>query len=225
MKRYLSILLAMVMVLSMFTFAPAVAEETGMPEMNTTDPITLKFMLWDDYELIRALADKFEEKYPNITVELVYTTTDTVSADLTNMAANTERPDCYFWLDLDPLLANPWMADISMYLENDPEAEALYESVKKVGYVDGERCYFMVGEFLPAVMFLDKTVFDKLNVEMPPQDWKWDDMINIIETMTDPSQGIWAYNYFMGPVPAGADRQRPGRVRLGRRELRFQLLG
>ena len=68
MKRFLSVLLAMVMALSLF--APAMAEEKtyNMPEMNTTDPITLTFMLWDDFELVRALADKFTEKYPNITV-------------------------------------------------------------------------------------------------------------------------------------------------------------
>ena len=111
MKKFLSTLLAVVMMLSMF--APAMAEETGLPEMNTTDPITLSLLLWDDYELVRALADKFTEKYPNITVELLYTTTDTVNADLTNMAASGDLPDIYFWLDLDPLLANPWMADIT----------------------------------------------------------------------------------------------------------------
>lgn len=203
MKRFLSVLLAMVLALSLF--APAMAEEKtyNMPEMNTTDPITLTFMLWDDFELVRALADKFTEKYPNITVELRYTTTDTVNADLTNQAANKDLPDIYFWLDLDPLLANPWMADITEYVENDPEVQNLYPSLQRVGYVDGKRCYFMCGEFLPAVMFLDKTVFDKLNVEMPPQDWKWDDLINVIETMSDPTQGVWAYNYFMGTVTCG----------------------
>ena len=182
MKKFLSTLLAVVMMLSMF--APAMAEETGLPEMNTTDPITLSLLLWDDYELVRALADKFTEKYPNITVELLYTTTDTVNADLTNMAASGDLPDIYFWLDLDPLLANPWMADITAYVENDPEVQNLYPSLQKVGYVDGKRCFFMCGEFLPAVMYLDKTVFDKLNVELPAQDWTWDDMINVIETMS-----------------------------------------
>lgn len=65
----------------------------NMPEMNTTDPIALTFMLWDDFELVRALADKFTEKYPNITVELIHTSTDTVQSELINMAANKEMPD------------------------------------------------------------------------------------------------------------------------------------
>ena len=65
----------------------------NMPEMNATDPITLTFILWDDFELVRALADKFTEKYPNITVELIHTSTDTVQSELISMAANKEMPD------------------------------------------------------------------------------------------------------------------------------------
>ena len=38
----------------------------NMPEMNTPDPIALTFMLWDDFELVRALADKFTGSTPTL---------------------------------------------------------------------------------------------------------------------------------------------------------------
>lgn len=202
MKKLVSLILALVMVASLCSFASA--EAPAMPEMNTTDPITLRFLVWDDFELTQALADKFHEKYPNITIELVQTTTADCTGTLNNLAADNNLPDMFFWLDLDPLLANPMMMDIAPYLEADEEAQTqLYPSLRRVGYVDGKRCYFMAGENLPAIIYLDKAVFDKLNVELPAQDWTWEQMLELIETMSDPSQGIWAYNFFMGPVTLG----------------------
>ena len=201
MKKF-SLLLVLVLVMSMFSFSASA--EYNMPELNTTDPITITFMTWDDYELTEALAAKFMELHPNITVEIIRTTTSDVDATLLNLAAEGNLPDVFFWLSLDPLLANKMMYDITEYVENDAEyQEKMYASLKNVGYVDGKRCYFMAGENLPAVVYLDKSVFDKLNVEMPSQDWTWEEMCELIETMTDASQGIWAYNYYMGPVTCG----------------------
>lgn len=201
--KKLSLFLALVMVLSLCSFG-AFAETYDMPAMNTTDPITLRFLTWDDFELTRALADKFTEKYPNITIEIVQTTTADCTGTLQNLAADNNLPDMFFWLDLDPLLANPMMYDMTAFVENDEEYKTkLYNSLRKVGYVDGKRCYFMPGENLPAIVYLDKAVFEKLNVELPAQDWTWEQMLALIESMTDPSQGIWAYNFYMGPVTLG----------------------
>ena len=196
MKKFFALVLSLCMALSLCSFAGAEAQY-NMPEMNTTDPITLSLLTWDDFELT-------QEKYPNITIEIIQTTTADVTGTLTNLAAENNLPDMFFWLDLDPLLANPYMADITEYIENDEEAQTkLYPSLRRVGYVDGKRCYFMAGENLPAVIYLDQAVFETLNVDMPSQDWTWEEMMNLIETMTDPSQGIWAYNFFMGPVTLG----------------------
>ena len=104
MKKLVSMLLALVMVLSLCSFSVA---ESTVPELNTTDEITIKFMTWDDFELTQALADKFHELHPNITVEIIQTTTADCTATLTNLAADNNLPDVFFWLDLDPLMANP----------------------------------------------------------------------------------------------------------------------
>ena len=202
MRKILSLILALAMALSICSFAAA--ETAGVPELNTTDEITITFMTWDDFELTQALADAFHELHPNITVEIIQTTTADCTGTLINLAAENNLPDVYFWLDLDPLLANKMMLDITPYIENDEEAQTkLYPSLRRVGYVDGKRCYFMPGENLPAIIYLDQAVFEKLNREMPAQDWHWEDLLNLIETMTDASQGIWAYNYYMGPLTLG----------------------
>ena len=99
MKKILSLILTLAMLIGMASFAGA--EGTyNMPEMNTTDPITLSFMTWDDFEMTEALAAKFMEKYPNIKVEVLRTTTGDIAGELLNRAANNDLPDVYFWLDL-----------------------------------------------------------------------------------------------------------------------------
>lgn len=205
MKKLVSLVLALCMVLSLASFATAEDAQYNMPAMNTTDSINLTVMIWDDFEMAEALAASFMELYPNITVEVLRTTTGTVTADLTNYAAAGTLPDIFMWLDLDPLLASPYMADISMYLENDEEAQTkLYDTIRNAGYIDGERCYFLAGEFLPATVYLDMNIFEQLNVEMPGQDWTWDEFVELTTTMTDPTQNIWAYtNGMYAPVTAG----------------------
>ena len=203
MKKLVSLVLALVMMLSLV--AVAGAEEYNMPAMNTTDPIHLSIMTWDDFEMTEALAASFTEIYPNITVEVIRTTTANVTADLTNYAANNSLPDLFFFLDLDPLLASPYMADITEYIENDEEAQTkLYPTIRQMGYIDGERCFFMGGEFLPATVYLDANVFETMNVEMPAQDWTWEQFVELTQTMTDPTQNIWAYtNGMYAPVTFG----------------------
>ena len=115
MKKTLAIVLALVMLLSMMSFASA--EGYNMPEMNTTDEITLSFMTWDDFEMTEALAAKFMEKYPNIKVEVLRTTTADIAGELLNRAATNDLPDVYFWLDLEPLMAGKYMYDITEYIE------------------------------------------------------------------------------------------------------------
>lgn len=203
--KKLSLFLALVMLMTMFSFGAVAEEPAAMPELNTTDDITISFMTWDDFELTEALAAKFTELHPNIKIDIIRTTTGDCTATLRNMAAEGNLPDVYFWLDLDPLLTNKMMLDISPYVEADAEyQEKMFSSLRRVGYVDGQRCYFMAGENLPAVIYLDKAVFEKLNVEMPSQDWTWEEMIDLIENkLTDPSQGVWSYNYYMGPITLG----------------------
>lgn len=204
MRKLTALVLALCMMLTLCSFAGA-ESAYNMPEMNTTDEFTLSVLLWDDFEMAEALAASFMEKYPNITVEILRTTTANVAGDLTNMAADNSMPDIFMFLDLTTMLGSPLMADITEYIENDEEAQTkLYPTLRKMGYVDGKRCYFMSGEFLPATVFLDMNVFETMNVDMPAQDWTWDEFEELTETMTDPSQNIWAYfNGMYAPVTAG----------------------
>lgn len=115
-------------------------ESATLPPM-TDEEITLTFGTWLTHEMNVFLADKFMEKYPNITVEIVQATDDLGWNDfLTNLASNGELPDV-FWYNgnLDVAIRNMWLGDFTDLFEADPENERLLDTLYDVGYFDGDR--------------------------------------------------------------------------------------
>ncbi|GHV17742.1 hypothetical protein FACS189425_04660 [Clostridia bacterium] len=180
---------------------PSTDPEPSLPEM-TSDAITLHYATWDDYEMAELLAAKFTEKYPNITVivDRPGGTGEYMNAVLT-MAANHEMPDVYQFLELATPISNGWFYDFTEFWNNDPESDGYFDSLKPGSTIDGKRVMRVVGEYLPEVAFLDRAVFNKLNVPLPAYDWTYEDMIQLIKDMTRPDQNIFGYNYMGGAGP------------------------
>ena len=150
----------------------------------TTEQITLSYWHYEDDDMIKTLAEKFMEKYPNITVECKVITD--MSTDLTAAASNNEFPDVFLATDSDTALANQWWVDISEYVDNDPETAMLASTIQEygIGCFDTNHRYAMPTWYQPCAIFIDKNVLDKLNLEMPDPDWTWDDMIQLIKDAT-----------------------------------------
>lgn len=193
MKR-LSLFLAVVML------AAAVMPLAGIAE----EKIKLTYAIWDDYEFTQALVDKYHEKNPNVEIEVLQLGgTDVYMANLYNMMAAGTFPDMYQLLAIDAAVTYGWMLDLTPFAENDPEWVAdVPESIKGASKIEG-KVFQLAVEHLPVTVYLDEAVFEKLNVPMPSQDWTWEDMIELMETMTRPDQGIWAYNSFLGILSLG----------------------
>lgn len=205
MKRILSLVLSLALLLSLFTLtASADGEKTyNMPQMNTTDPITLTFVDhgWDRYSYSKILADKFMEMYPNITVEVIPITDADYNAALLNLISNDQMPDlgCAFY-DVGPNISNKVLADLTLYAENDEEYQTKVPTGLRDAYMlDGEHYWGVAGMCLPAVVFLDQKLFEKMNVEMPShEDFSMESLLELVETMTDTSQGIFGLSSGIG---------------------------
>jgi multiple sugar transport system substrate-binding protein len=172
----------------------------GLQPMNTTDTIHLTYSVWDDYEMTEFLAEKFHQKYPNITIEVKQLPLDGYTDALAALAANREMPDLYQFLALPGPVNNGWFGDFSEYWFNDPDVAQYFDSLKPSTLIDGKRAFRMVCEYLPCVAFLDRGVFSKLNVPMPDYNWTYEQMLELIKTMTRPDQHIFGYNYYLGPI-------------------------
>ncbi|RXI96249.1 extracellular solute-binding protein [Anaerobacillus alkaliphilus] len=171
-------------------------EAVGLDPM-TTENITLTYASWSNPVLNQFLADKFMEKYPNITVELVNLEFDGWNDHLTNLASIGDLPDVYWYLgNVDVPIRNGWLGDMTEYFDNDPESDQILSTMKIQGYFDGERKLAAPAQYLPFTVFLDENLFNKLNVPMPSPDWTYSEMVELMQEMTVPEQGIFGYNTF-----------------------------
>ena len=170
--------------------------ESALDPMTEED-ITLTYASFSNGELNKFLADKFMEKYPNITVELVELEQDGWNDHIMNLASTGELPDVFWYLgNVDIAVRNAWLGDFTEYFENDPESDTILTTLKDKGYFDGERKMAAPAKYLPYTVFLDENLFNKMNVDMPSPDWTYSEMLDLMREMTIPEEGIFGYNTF-----------------------------
>lgn len=196
-KKLMSLLLATTMFAGLTACGSGSGStSTGEVDENgvTKDNITLTYWHYEDETTINMLAEAFMEKYPNIKVECKVISD--MSTDLSAAAAAGEFPDVFVATDSDTALANMYWADITEYVEGDPENENLMTSIKDygIGKFDTDHWFAMPVYYQPSAVFIDRNVIKKLNLEMPRTDWTWDEMIQLIKDATvDDRSGMKYY--------------------------------
>ncbi|MCR4586940.1 MAG: ABC transporter substrate-binding protein [Lachnospiraceae bacterium] len=171
----------------------AASGEAGA-EGVTTDNITLTYWHYEDETTVNLMAEAFMKKYPNITVECKQIAD--MSTDLSAAAAAGTFPDVFSGTDSDTALANMYWADITEYVENDPDMDNMMVSIKNygIGKFDTDRWFGLPTWYQPSAIFIDRNVIKKLNLEMPRTDWTWDEMIQLIKDATvDDRSGMKYY--------------------------------
>ena len=188
MKKILCVLLSALMLLGM---VPAVAEE-GLPPM-TTEEITLRYACWGqaeagEPEVVQALIAQFEEAYPNINVEFVAIDQGSWNETLTNLASQGQLPDVFWVFSVSAAVANEWALDLTEYFEKDPDTKELFPSMVTSTKIGGKNWSYPAVLF-PHMVFMNKTLFEKYNVELPgPATWTWDDYFELAEELSHPEE-------------------------------------
>ncbi len=191
MKKLLSLVLVCIMMLSVL---PALAEEGGLAPM-TTENITLTVAHWGqaeagEPEVIEALIAQFEAAYPNINVEFVAIDQGTWDQGLTNLASEGKLPDVFWVFNVPNAVSNGWAMDITEFFEKDPDAKELYPTMVSGSKIGG-RNFSYPAVLFPHMVFMNKTLFEQYNVELPGYDWTWDDYFDLAEELSHPED----YNF------------------------------
>lgn len=164
MKRMLSILLAaMLLCMAMAPLATAGAEQ---------EPVTLRVTWWGSqtrHDLTMAAIEKFEEKYPYITVEAEFTSWDGYWSKLATQVAGGLMPDV---IQMDYQYLNQYaqsgvLADLTPFFESGAiDVSNVAQSVIDSGAVNGTVYALSTGTNALAT-FYRKDVLDEAGVEMP----------------------------------------------------------
>ena len=194
MKKIVSLLLTLVMVLGL---VPAMADEADVLAI-TEEEITLTYATkGEDLDLTYALIDNFNEKYPNITVEVLELDPTNLSTALGNLAAEKKLPDV-FWVDsVTDAVANEWALRLDDYFAADPDAAKIGSGIMKLMQIGGRR-YSVPAQSRPKIMVVNKTLFETYNVELPEYDWDFDEFVAVAEAVAHPENYHFGCGHLFG---------------------------
>ena len=163
----------------------------------TDKKITLTYFNFDQDEITQYLAKRFMEIYPNITVKTTYENVSTYDDTLLTMVNNQQTPDVIMYSDADFALSNRLLQDISGFWDSDPETKEIASTINdaKIGCFGTSARYAVPVKFFPGIIYIDRNVLKTLNIDVPDQNWTWEQMIDIIKkaTVKDSPDGMAYY--------------------------------
>lgn len=152
------------------------------------------------YQILDDAIAMFEQSHPGVKVEYVSgIPAGAYSEWLTEQILKGTEPDLYFVLpeDFDLLVSSGALAQLDERIAADPEFDTAlyYEACLHSGQFKGNQ-YALPHESVPTIMFVNKTLLEANGIEMPDNDWTWDDFYNICAQITDvDSRQYGAYGY------------------------------
>jgi multiple sugar transport system substrate-binding protein len=165
--------------------ACATVEPTPTPE-----PVTLRYACTDaDNPRYAQLIAAFQERHPQITVEMVgesYETADAVMLPTLFMQqgplSEQQGPLSEMVIALDP------------YIEGDASfsPEQFMPGTLEMLRDEG-RLWGLPAGVDPLVLFYNKDLFDAAGVPYPEMDWTWEDFLSKAELLTDARSGVYGY--------------------------------
>lgn len=162
--------------------------------MPPLEPVTIRFGHWHfDKEYYEALAEKFSQAYPHVTVELTPTRfnlggrsprmtpseVDVIvgtTSDLTHMREQGKI------ISLNPLIQQDDSFDLS----------DLYPGAVEL-FANGGEIWAVPVSLDPVVMYYNQDLFDERGVPYPEPGWTWDDFLDRALAIRDPGAGVFGY--------------------------------
>ena len=163
------------------------------------------------YHILDEAISLFEEAHPGVKVEYVSgIPADDYSEWLAGQILMGTEPDLYFVLpeDFDLLVSSGALAQLDERIAEDPEFDTslYYEPCLRSGQSEG-RQYALPHESVPTIMFVNKTLLEANGIDMPDNDWTWEDFYNICEQVTNVDlhqYGVYGYSWLDAIYSNGA---------------------
>ena len=167
MKKGLALLLCVLMMLSVTSFAAA--------ETLTISDAPITITLWDistddaTKPIHEAAVARFMEAYPNVTVEITHTMNDSYKEKLVIAMSSGQCPDMYIHWGGGPMIeyiTSGFGADITALYDAYNTVPFLPSAVEQCKY-DGKMYAIPYGGIGGSGVFYNKTIFEKVGIEVP----------------------------------------------------------
>ena len=180
--------------------APAAGDQAAAP---ATEQTTVRLLTTHGATMAPFIAtslEKFSAANPTIQVEHEDLTEGyydrlnvMLASDTLPDVVNLRSFDMYDWYRLGNLHS------VSPFLEADPDLkpEDLVDAILQSCSFEGEY-WGLPYDASVMIFYYNKTLFDQAGVAYPQDNWTWDDMVGIAQSLTDADQQNWGFARFPG---------------------------
>ncbi|MBP1989442.1 ABC transporter substrate-binding protein [Paenibacillus eucommiae] len=177
------------------TVATTDTKESEPPvEEEKHDPVTLKLVTWhvgNNQELF----DMFHKKYPWITIEPVIPDV-AQEVKVAAMQAAGDPADLTWINDLSAFTKDDMLEDLTPYIAKDP-------TIQSANIVDGileayktkDKTYALPFTSIFEFIVVNKDLLKKHGMEMPGNDWTYDDFLEMARKATDPAASEYGLSF------------------------------
>lgn len=163
------------------------------------------------YQILDDVITLFEVSHPGVKVEYVSgIPANDYSEWLAEQILKGTEPDLYFVLpeDFDLLVSSGALAQLDERIAADPvfDTSAYYEPCLRSGQFEGSQ-YALPHESVPTIMFVNKTLLEANGIDMPDNDWTWEDFYSICQQITNVDlrqYGVYGYSWLDAMYSNGA---------------------
>ena len=196
MKKTLSVVLALCLVLSMAGAALADGLAVGTYDPASAGEVTLNFAWWGNQTRDAVTLDAcnyFTENYPNVTINPNAQSWNNYWALMTTNSANNDLPDV---MQQDHAYIEQWaeagdLLELTPYIESGAlDVSNIPESILDTGRVNGGLYAVVCAENARAMVY-NKTLTDSLGIEVP-MNITWDEFVAITKQIVEATGGYRA---------------------------------
>lgn len=193
MKKIRRLLCAVLIFAMVFTFAP---------RGQADEQVTITFALWDEVQSVvyQQLIDNFEAQNPNIKVKMQLTPWDQYWTKFQAAAGTSEMPDTFF---MNPLweiyLTYGFMEPLNDWVERDGLDMSVYNSALVQYFTSSDGTLACMPKGMDSIaVAVNSALFEKYGVEIPDNDWTWEEMLEICQQLKTAADAAGDNVYPMG---------------------------
>ncbi|WP_127836584.1 ABC transporter substrate-binding protein [Clostridium prolinivorans] len=180
------------------------ADSNKSNNSSSSGTVTITYAIWDKNQEpgMRAIADAFEAKNPNIKVKVEVTPWDQYWTKLDAAASGGAMPDV-FWMHSNNFVkyaSGNQLLDLSDKIKNskDINMDNFPKGLVDLYTLDGKN-YAIPKDYDTIALWYNKTMFDEKKIPYPDETWDWNKLLEAAQKLTDSSKGVYG---FLAPADA-----------------------
>jgi len=199
MKKSLKKLVAMTACsLMLSTALTGCSTKTPTSGSSASSPVTLTYAIWDVNQEpgMKAMAEAFTKKNPNIKVKVEVTPWDQYWTKLEAAGTGGALPDV-FWMhssNFDKYSNADMLLDLTDKIKTSTEVKLSNFPTPLVDlYANNGKNYGLPKDYDTICLWYNKDLFDNAKIAYPDSTWDWAKFLDVAQKLTDTSKGIYGY--------------------------------